>query len=82
MLTDILFGLGFVAIVEGLVLALAPSRLAQLLDMLREIGPERTRVLGLVIVAGGVLLVWAVHGRLNVYVTRKRVIYPEIVTGY
>ncbi|MBL4874758.1 MAG: DUF2065 domain-containing protein [Rhodobacteraceae bacterium] len=62
MLTDILFGLGFVAIVEGLVLALAPSRLAQLLDMLREIGPERTRTLGLVIVAGGVLLVWAVHG--------------------
>jgi len=62
MLTDVLFGLGFVAIVEGLVLALAPSRLAQLLDILREFGPERTRTLGLVIVAGGVLLVWAVHG--------------------
>ncbi len=62
MLTDILFGLGFVAIVEGLVLALAPSRLQQVLDMLREIGPERTRTLGLVILASGVLLVWAVHG--------------------
>ncbi len=62
MITDILFGLGFVAIVEGLVLALAPSRLEQVLDMLRDIGAERTRTLGLVILAGGVLLVWAVHG--------------------
>ncbi|OUS06830.1 hypothetical protein A9Q96_08685 [Rhodobacterales bacterium 52_120_T64] len=61
MLTEILFGLGFVAIVEGLVLALAPSRLMKVLEMLREIGPERTRTLGLVLVSGGVLLVWAVH---------------------
>ncbi len=62
MLTDILFGLGIIAIVEGLVLALAPSRLEQLLDMLRQIGPERTRTMGLVILAGGVLLVWAARG--------------------
>lgn len=62
MLTDILFGLGFVAIVEGLVLALAPSRLEQLLDMLRQIGSERTRMMGLVILAGGVLLIWAARG--------------------
>ena len=62
MLTDILFGLGIIAIVEGLVLALAPSRLEQLLDMLRQIGPERTRTMGLVILAGGVLLIWAARG--------------------
>ena len=62
MLTEILFGLGFVAIVEGLVLALAPSRLEQVLDLLREIGTERTRTLGLVILASGVLLVWAARG--------------------
>jgi len=62
MLTEILFGLGFVAIVEGLVLALAPSRLEQALDLLREIGTERTRTLGLVILASGVLLVWAARG--------------------
>lgn len=61
MLTDILFGLGFVAIVEGLVLALAPSRLEQVLEILRQIGPERTRTLGLAIVTGGVLLVWLTH---------------------
>ncbi|MEO1918965.1 MAG: DUF2065 domain-containing protein [Paracoccaceae bacterium] len=62
MLTDILFGLGFVAIVEGLVLALAPSRLEQVLEILRQIGSERTRTLGLVIMTGGVLLVWLTRG--------------------
>lgn len=61
MITDILFGLGFVAIVEGLVLALAPSRLEQVLDILRQIGHERTRTLGLAIATGGVVLVWLVH---------------------
>ena len=58
MITDLLFGLGFVAIVEGLVLALAPSRLEQVLEILRQIGPERTRTLGLLVVSGGVMLVW------------------------
>ena len=62
MITDILFGLGFVAIVEGLVLALAPSRLEQVLEILRQIGPDRTRTLGLAITTGGVLLVWLVQG--------------------
>ncbi len=62
MITDILFGLGFVAIVEGLVLALAPSRLDEVLEILRQIGLERTRAMGLAIIAGGVLLIWAVHG--------------------
>lgn len=61
MITDILFGLGFVAIVEGLVLALAPSRLEQVLEILRQIGHERTRTLGLAIATGGVVLVWLVH---------------------
>ncbi len=57
----ILMGLGMVLVIEGLVFALAPSRLVQVLDMLRQIGPERTRTLGLIILAGGVLLVWAVY---------------------
>ena len=57
MISDILFGLGFVAIVEGLVLALAPLRLEQALEILRQIGQERTRTMGLAIATGGVLLV-------------------------
>ena len=62
MITDILFGLGFVAIVEGLVLALAPSRLEQVLEILRQIGPEKTRTMGLAILASGVLLIWLSRG--------------------
>jgi len=61
-ITDLLFGLGFVAIVEGLVLALAPSRLEQVLEILRQIGPEKTRTFGLVIISGGVLLIWLAQG--------------------
>ena len=58
MISDILFGFGFVAIVEGLVLALAPSRLEQVLEALRQIGPERMRTMGLIVVALGVTLIW------------------------
>lgn len=58
MISDILFGFGFVAIVEGLVLALAPSRLEQVLEALRQIGAERMRTMGLIVVALGVILIW------------------------
>jgi len=61
-IADLLFGLGFVAIVEGLVLALAPSRLEQVLETLRQIGPEKTRTFGLAIISGGVLLIWLAQG--------------------
>ncbi|MEE9454140.1 MAG: DUF2065 domain-containing protein [Paracoccaceae bacterium] len=58
MIRDLLFGLGCVAVIEGLVLALAPTRLEQVLEMLREIGAERLRMLGLVVLAGGIVLIW------------------------
>lgn len=57
MIDDILFGLGFVAVVEGLVLALAPSRLKQALLLLLTIPPERLRVLSLIFIALGVALI-------------------------
>jgi uncharacterized protein YjeT (DUF2065 family) len=59
---DLLLGLGFVAIVEGLVLALAPGRLGQLLEALEALGPERLRTAGLAAVALGVGLVWLARG--------------------
>ncbi len=59
MITDLLFGLGFVAIIEGLVLALAPVRFDQLLAALREMTPENRRSVGLMVVTLGVILVWA-----------------------
>lgn len=57
MIDDILFGLGFVAVIEGLVLALAPNRLKQALLLLVSLPPERLRVLALIFIALGVALI-------------------------
>lgn len=57
MIRDLLFGMGLVAIVEGLVLALAPGRLQEILEMLGRLDVERRRLLGLLAVTIGVALV-------------------------
>ena len=59
-MTWILLALGLVLVVEGLALALAPSRIEEALDFLARIGPERRRMLGLVSLAIGVALLWGV----------------------
>lgn len=61
-MSDLLLGLGFVAVIEGLVLALAPSRLEQVLELLREIGADKMRTIGLVTIAVGVALIWLARG--------------------
>lgn len=50
--------LGLVLIVEGLVYALAPRIVEQLLDALAQMPEETRRLLGLSALALGVLLVW------------------------
>ena len=55
---DLLLGLGFVAIVEGLVLALAPGHIERALAFVVAMEPERRRTLGLLAVTLGVALVW------------------------
>ncbi|WRH64167.1 MAG: DUF2065 domain-containing protein [Fuscovulum sp.] len=57
-MTWFLLGLGLVLVIEGLALALAPSRIEQLLAFFAALSPERRRSLGLAAVATGVLLVW------------------------
>lgn len=49
--------LGLVLVIEGLALALAPSRFEDLLAALASLGPERRRLIGLGAVAAGVALV-------------------------
>ena len=61
MIGDLLFGLGLVAIFEGLVLALAPSHLRAALETIDRLDPDRVRLLGLAAVAVGVGLVWLVR---------------------
>ena len=58
MLTEIVTILGCVAVLEGLVLALAPSRFEDLVKWLGKLDISSRRNIGLLIVALGVFLVW------------------------
>ena len=53
-----LLALGSVLIFEGLVYALAPSFLEQMLEMLRRIPEAALRQLGALVVVAGLILVW------------------------
>ena len=57
MFADIVTILGCVAVLEGLVLALAPSRFEDLVNWLSRLDIFARRQIGLVIVAIGVVLV-------------------------
>jgi uncharacterized protein YjeT (DUF2065 family) len=57
-MTWLLLGLGLVLVIEGLALALAPSRIEQVLAFLASQPADRLRIVGLAAVAIGVLLVW------------------------
>ena len=53
----LLLALGLVFILEGLVLALAPSRIEQILAMLASLPEDSRKLIGmLAITAGGILL--------------------------
>ena len=54
----IVLAVGLVLVVEGLVFALAPSRLEELAQIIARIPIERRRMIGLVALAAGVVLVW------------------------
>jgi len=53
---DLLFAVGAVLAVEGLLLAMAPDRMKRLLEAMEEIGPERLRLFGLGAATVGVAL--------------------------
>ncbi|MEM9011437.1 MAG: DUF2065 domain-containing protein [Pseudomonadota bacterium] len=57
-MTDLIFGLGFVALVEGLLLALMPDWPHRLVRMLAEMPAEQIRMAGLAAMAFGVGLIW------------------------
>jgi len=54
----IALGLGLVLVIEGLVFALAPSRLDEIVEMMAKLTPEQRRGMGVAAVAVGVGLVW------------------------
>lgn len=53
----IVLALGLVAVAEGLVLALAPSRVEQVLAMMANLSVETRRLIGLVSMALGATLI-------------------------
>lgn len=57
-MSTLILAIGLVLAVEGLVFALAPSRLEEVLDALRSMSPERRRMIGLAALAVGVALIW------------------------
>lgn len=58
MLDEIIFGLGMVAVVEGLVLALAPRWLEATLRRIIDIPVETRKIMGLGLIALGVVIIW------------------------
>ena len=58
----LLLALGLVLVVEGLALALAPSRMEDALRLIAALGSDRRRVLGLAALALGVVLIWLAKG--------------------
>lgn len=58
MMTEALYALGLVLIVEGLVYVLAPHIIEDMLRMLRDMPPEGRRLAGLIALTVGVALVW------------------------
>lgn len=56
-----ILAIGLVLFVEGLVYALAPSLVEDLLDMMRRIPEEQRRMIGLGALVAGLALVWLAH---------------------
>jgi uncharacterized protein YjeT (DUF2065 family) len=61
-MTVIALALGLVLVVEGLALALAPSRLEDVVAMIARMPRETRRTIGLAMLAAGTVLVWLARG--------------------
>lgn len=59
MIAWILLALGLVLVVEGLVFALAPSRMEDIVALMARMPRETRRLIGLMALATGVVFVWA-----------------------
>ncbi|MCY3983112.1 MAG: DUF2065 domain-containing protein [Roseovarius sp.] len=57
-MASILYALGLLLAVEGLIYALAPSVVERLLAMLRSMPHDQRRLMGLLSMAVGALLLW------------------------
>ncbi|WP_166416477.1 DUF2065 domain-containing protein [Cochlodiniinecator piscidefendens] len=58
MIATVLYAIGLVLAVEGLVLALAPSRLENIIEMLNSLSHDTRRIAGLLGIGCAILLIW------------------------
>ena len=61
MIETAILALGLVLIVEGLVYALAPSLVEQMLLALQSMPPEARRMVGLLAIILGLILTWGAY---------------------
>ena len=61
-MSDFLTALALVLVIEGVVLALIPHRLHQLIQAMEQMPPSALRVIGLCAAGVGVLCVWLIRG--------------------
>ena len=57
-MTAVVLGIGMVFVIEGLVLALAPSFYDQVVEMLKDMPLQQRRLIGLASASFGVFVVW------------------------
>jgi uncharacterized protein YjeT (DUF2065 family) len=60
--TLVLLAIGLVLVVEGLALALAPSRLEEVVALIARLSRDTRRLIGLAMLALGTVLVWLARG--------------------
>lgn len=59
-LMALVLGFGFCLIIEGMAYALFPRQFLAMWEAVRAVPPDTIRVLGLVSLAAGVAIVWAI----------------------
>ncbi len=57
-MATLLLGIGLVFVLEGLVLALAPSRIDEILELIRQMPLETRRLVGMLAITTGGMLLW------------------------
>ncbi len=62
-MNGVVLALGLLLVFEGLVLALLPRRLEELLDLRARLPVETRRMLGLAAVAAGVAMIWLARAK-------------------
>ena len=61
-MNDLLAGLGFAIVLEGLLWAVAPNTARRMVQQMADVGEGRLQGAALLAVAFGVLLVWLARG--------------------